>query len=72
MKFSVQENKQIIDQIRNATKNAEDLKKFDAFIAKNPTIDIGNSGQMDEIKGSGGDYKCPGTTIELHGHLHTK
>lgn len=70
MKFSVSRNKEIIDQLRKATKNAEDLKKFDAFIAKYPTIDIGDSGQMNEAKASCPNC-CQGATIEIHGHLHT-
>ena len=70
MKFSVSENRAIIDQIRSATRDGADLKKLDDFLARNPVIDINDSGQMTQANGSCVE-KCTDIDVRIDGTLTT-
>lgn len=64
MKFSVDNNRQVIDELRKTARTSADLQKFDDFFIKNPVLDLGNEQQMAMANGSCSN-KCDTITVEV-------
>jgi hypothetical protein len=64
MKFSVDNNRQVIDELRKTARTSADLQKFDDFFIKNPVLDLGNAQQM-EMASNSCEGKCKDIKVEL-------
>ncbi|MFA7687542.1 MAG: hypothetical protein WCY25_06740 [Moheibacter sp.] len=63
--FRKPENQRQIESVRSQIKKAEDLRKFDEFIAKNDSFDFNNAANVAEARACCGGDQCCKIVIEL-------